>query len=92
MSCYVLQVIKLASLRGGIVSELTAAAQPTAALPSEALQCPGLFKPSCTSGSVVYLGLLHGMDDYPFLSHSVTINHAFVKRLFCNIAAHSEPT
>ena len=37
-----MQVIKLASLRGGIISELTAAAQPTAALPSEALQCAGL--------------------------------------------------
>ena len=36
-----MQVIKLASLRGGIISELTAAAQPTAALPSEALQCAG---------------------------------------------------
>jgi len=38
----VMQVIKLASLQGGIISELTAAAQPTAALPSEALQCAGL--------------------------------------------------
>ncbi len=37
-----MQVIKLASLQGGIISELTAAAQPTAALPSEALQCAGL--------------------------------------------------
>lgn len=36
-----LQVIRLASLRGGIITELTAAAQPTAALPSEALQCAG---------------------------------------------------
>ena len=35
------QVVKLASLRGGIVSELTAAAQPNAALPAEALQCAG---------------------------------------------------
>lgn len=41
MSLDVLQVIKLASLRGGIVSELTAAAQPNAALPAEALQCAG---------------------------------------------------
>lgn len=37
-----MQVIKLASLQGGTISELTAAAQPTAALPSEALQCAGL--------------------------------------------------
>ena len=36
-----MQVVKLASLRGGIVSELTAAAQPNAALPAEALQCAG---------------------------------------------------
>lgn len=41
------QVIKLASLRGGIISELTAAAQPTAALPSEALQCAGVFLAYC---------------------------------------------
>ena len=37
-----MQVIKLASVQGGIVSELTAAAEPTAALPSEALQCTGV--------------------------------------------------
>ena len=41
-----MQVIKLASLRGGIISELTAAAQPTAALPSEALQCAGVLADS----------------------------------------------
>lgn len=68
-----LDVIKLASIQGGIVSELTAAAQPTAALPSEALQC---------AGPVVVVGIREGSlwlvdaQGQPFV---VPVNHPGLK-------------
>lgn len=68
-----LDVIKLASLQGGIISELTAAAQPTAALPSEALQCAGpLVVVGIREGSL-WLVDSHGQ---PFV---VPVNHPGLK-------------
>ncbi|KAL3133386.1 hypothetical protein ABBQ38_007254 [Trebouxia sp. C0009 RCD-2024] len=79
-----LDVIRLASLRGGIITELTAAAQPTAALPSEALQC---------AGPVVIVGIREGSlwlvdaRGQPFMVH---VNHPGLKAR-CLVAQGDSP-